>query len=382
LKKNKILVFIDWFIPGYRAGGPIQSCANLIAHLSDEFDFSVVTRDSDYMDDNPYPNVKSDEWNILPNGLRVYYFSKKNLSAKSIRNILSEEKFDAVYLNGIYSLYFTLLPLYYLRKNRNIRIVIAVRGMLAQSALGVKRSKKKLFLLFVRTIKLFRNVVFHATSQQEKMDVVKIIGEKVNVKIASNLWQKDNAIEWKQKRKVEKDVRLVSIARISPEKNTKFALDVLLKVKGNVGFDLFGPVYNNKYWEECKDVINKLPSNVVVNYKGSLQSENVLTTLSGYHFLFIPTRGENFGHAILQAMSVGVPVIISDQTMWRDLKKSNAGWDISLSSENDFISVIETCINMDQAEYDILSKGAFDLARSFINNKDIIEQNRQLFLKS
>ncbi len=156
----------------------------------------------------------------------------------------------------------------------------------------------------------------------------------------------------------------------------------MTKINGRVEFDLYGPIYDKTYWEECKNIIETLPSNVMVNYKGSLQSENVLKTLSEYHFHFSRTRGENFGHAILQAMSAGVPVIISDQTIWQDLNMLNAGWDISLSSEKDFVSVIEKCINMSQAEYDILSKGAFNFAKSFTENKNIIEQNRQLFLKS
>jgi glycosyltransferase involved in cell wall biosynthesis len=254
--------------------------------------------------------------------------------------------------------------------------------MLAQSALEVKYTKKKIFLAVMKAIKLFKHVVFHATNQQEEIEIRKKIGQKVNVKVAPNLWQKDSVSEWKQRKKNKEGARLVSIARISPEKNTKLALEILLQIKGNVEFDLYGPVYNKDYWEECKGITKQIPSNVIVNYKGSLQSEKVLETLADYHFLFIPTKGENFGHVILQAMRVGVPVIISDQTMWRDLKNNHAGWDISLSSKNDFVFLIEKCVKMEQDEYNIFSKGAFNFAGSFMNNIGIIDQNRQLFLKS
>jgi len=27
--KKKILVFIDWYLPGYKAGGPVRSMANI-----------------------------------------------------------------------------------------------------------------------------------------------------------------------------------------------------------------------------------------------------------------------------------------------------------------------------------------------------------------
>ena len=46
-EKKKILIFIDWFLPGYKAGGPIQSVVNLINHLGHEYDFDVVTSNKD-----------------------------------------------------------------------------------------------------------------------------------------------------------------------------------------------------------------------------------------------------------------------------------------------------------------------------------------------
>src|SRR5688500_15381491 len=101
MPKKKILVFIDWFLPGYRAGGPIRSCANLIDHLKDEYEFSVVTRDTDYCETAPYDSIKSDQWNILPNGVRVYYFSPSQLSSSNINKLLAQEQYDIIYLNGI-----------------------------------------------------------------------------------------------------------------------------------------------------------------------------------------------------------------------------------------------------------------------------------------
>ena len=33
MEKLVVLVFIDWFYPAYKAGGPITSCLNLIDNL-------------------------------------------------------------------------------------------------------------------------------------------------------------------------------------------------------------------------------------------------------------------------------------------------------------------------------------------------------------
>ena len=37
--KKKILIFIDWFLPGINSGGPVRSYFNMISHLEEEFDF-------------------------------------------------------------------------------------------------------------------------------------------------------------------------------------------------------------------------------------------------------------------------------------------------------------------------------------------------------
>jgi glycosyltransferase involved in cell wall biosynthesis len=377
--RKKIIVFIDWFLPGYKAGGPIQSCANLIDHLKDEYDFSVVTRDTDYCETQPYPNVKSNEWNILPNGKRVYYFSSDQLNKKNIKVLIKKEQYDIIYMNGIFSFWFTLLPLYYAKKKNAKNIVIAARGMFAVSALSIKKIKKRFFLLVVKIIRLFNGIIFQATTQQESNDIKTELGKKVQIKIAPNLPKKKNTNALYHRIKEKGCVRIVNIARISPEKNLKYALEVLQKVKGKVEFDIYGPVYNKPYWDECSVLIQNMPLNVKVFYKQSIESERIEEALKNYHFMFMPTRGENFGHIILESLSSGCPVIISDQTVWRNLEEKKIGWDLSLLNHDNFTKVIERAVKMSQEEYDSISNRAFNYAHTFINNKETIEQNIDLF---
>lgn len=375
---KKILVFIDWFLPGYKAGGPVRSCANLIDHLSNEYEFSIVTRNTDYCETLPYPNVKSDEWNTLPNGVRVYYFSARQLNMSNIRRLLVQEKYDVVYLNGIYSPYFTLIPLFYLRR-MNKPVVIAARGMLARSALAVKSSKKKLFLFFMKFAGLFRNVLFHATTEEEAKDIREQLGDKVRIKVAANLPRRQGAGTLHERLKQQGVTRLVNIARIAPEKNLAYALEALTLVKNNIEFDFYGPVYDKTYWEECQRSIALMPDNVKVNYRGVVEPDRIGDTLAGYHFMLMPTRGENFGHVILESLSAGCPVIISDQTPWRGLEQRKAGWDLPLDEKNEFTRVIERCAAMDQQEYNEWSAAAFEYASGFLSNDQTLQQNRELF---
>ncbi len=378
--KSKVLIFIDWFLPGDKAGGPIRSCANLMDHLGNDFDFSVVTRDTDYTETKSYSGITSDAWNILPDGKRVYYISANQLNKETISKLLSEEKYDVVYLNGIWSQAFTAWPMKQLKKSKfKGKVIVAARGMLAPSALAIKATKKKLYLYFIKWRNDFLNVIFHASNLQEASDIRKAIGDKNQIVIAGNLPRKISESTQHTSKSTDK-LRIISVARIAPEKNTLYAIEVLSKVKVAVESDFYGPIYNEEYWKECKAATEKLPSNVKLNFMGPIPSENILNTLAKYDLFFLPTRGENFGHVILESLQAGTPVLISDQTPWNNLESLKVGWDLPLESQEKFVKIIEGMVNLQIEEFKKLSENAIRFSEDYATSEKLIEENKKLFV--
>ncbi len=378
--KSKVLIFIDWFLPGDKAGGPIRSCANLMDYLGNDFDFSVVTRDTDYTETKSYSGITSDAWNILPDGKRVYYISANQLNKETISKLLSEEKYDVVYLNGIWSQAFTAWPMKQLKKSKfKGKVIVAARGMLAPSALAIKATKKKLYLYFIKWRNDFLNVIFHASNLQEASDIRKAIGDKNQIVIAGNLPRKISESTQHTSKSTDK-LRIISVARIAPEKNTLYAIEVLSKVKVAVESDFYGPIYNEEYWKECKAATEKLPSNVKLNFMGPIPSENILNTLAKYDLFFLPTRGENFGHVILESLQAGTPVLISDQTPWNNLESLKVGWDLPLESQEKFVKIIEGMVNLQIEEFKKLSENAIRFSEDYATSEKLIEENKKLFV--
>ena len=97
---------------------------------------------------------------------------------------------------------------------------------------------------------------------------------------------------------------------------------------------------DKNYWKKCLEYIENLPPTINTNYQGAIENSLIYKMFQEYDLLFLPTKGENFGHVILESMSAGTPVLISDTTPEK-FKKLGAGWDISLNSPKKFISVIE-----------------------------------------
>ena len=142
MEKLVVLVFIDWFYPAYKAGGPITYCLNLIDNLKAYYTFKIVTGDTDYLE--TVPNVEqSDVW-IVKNGYEVIYLSKKNIGIKGMNKIIKGTSYDILWINGMFSFWYSIVPL--LNRNKNGRTVVSVRGMLGSNVLKFKPIKKMFFL--------------------------------------------------------------------------------------------------------------------------------------------------------------------------------------------------------------------------------------------
>jgi glycosyltransferase involved in cell wall biosynthesis len=88
-------------------------------------------------------------------------------------------------------------------------------------------------------------------------------------------------------------------------------------IDAELSLDIYGPTEDVPYWEKCVQLIAELPSNIRVNYRGAVSSENVPGVFRQYDLFVFPTRGENFGHVIIESLNVGTPVLLSDRTPWR-----------------------------------------------------------------
>ena len=146
---KKLLIFVDWFVPGFKAGGQIRSCFNLAMALEETAEVYVVTSDRDMGDQEAYQSVKIDEWILLDNDIRVLYLSAKKRGYKSMESIIKSVAPECIYLNSMFSFNFTLLPIEVCSRltGPKPKIVLAPRGMLHQGALQYKKLKKKTFLI-------------------------------------------------------------------------------------------------------------------------------------------------------------------------------------------------------------------------------------------
>lgn len=384
IKKQRVLLFTDWFLPGFKGGGPIQTIAGMIDNLSDDIDFYVVTRDRDLGSTLPYPNIESEVWNKF-GGAKIYYWPPTLRAKLKILNSLKNINYDIIYLNGVFSFASSVFPLFciWIGMVKRAQMVIAPRGELSEAALGLKPLKKRMYLAAAKYIGLHAGVLWHASSDFEKDEILVNFGDSLRgIVVAPNLSPKYIVKNGRLHEKMPDRLKLVTLSRISRKKNIHYTLKLLTKVKGEVQYYVYGPREDKEYWAECLALIRNLPNNVSVHYMGEIPHENVDKVLSQYDYFIFPTLGENYGHVIREAMMAGLPVIISNKTPWRDLENKSVGWDLPLEKSEAFVEIIDRCIQINDAEYQKSSKKAKKYSIEMSNHPSSISANRNLFLRN
>ena len=375
--RPNVLIFIDWFIPAYKAGGPIQSVYNIIQQLNNSFNFYVVTSDSDI--DIPLDLVESQKNNWINKGtFHVIYLDKSNQNRKTYKAIVTELNFDMVYLNSLFSLRFTLLPLSILSSLKE-KIVLAPRGMLGKGSLRIKPFKKKLFLKSFKLLGWHKKVNWHVTTEIEKKSVLNFFGSYASVYLAANL-SKTHPYKVTVKIKELNKLNVFFLSRISSIKNLIIAIKTLqyIEPKFKLNLTIIGPVEDEAYWQKCQKELQKLPKNVSYSIMGAVLNNEIPGILKNQHILFLPTRHENFGHVIVESWQNGCPTIISDQTPWTQLEEKKVGVDIPLAQEHLFKEKVEMFASMDQEEFNTWSTSAKKYVYQITNDEMLIKQYKKI----
>lgn len=376
-----ILVFVGFYLPGFKSGGPVRSIANLVEQLGDEFDFRVVTRDRDLQDSEPYPGVARDTW-VRVGRAEVLYCSPGNRHLGTWTRLLRRTPHGAVYVNSLFDPGFSLGPLL---AHRLLRLqtptILAPRGELSPRALALNRYKKSPFVRAWRLGRFHRRVVWAGSSPAEIAQVHETFGKGVRWHVAPDMPAPVPPLE-SRPLPVDRPLRVMFLGRIAPMKNLDYALRVLAQCESPIEFDIWGPEEDLEYVAECKQLAEALPGHVRAAWKGIVDHSEVGETLAGYDLLFLPTRGENYGHVIGEAVSAGTTVLLSDRTPWLDMEEHGAGWALPLpGNEAQFAAVLDQQSEPLRQSRMARRERVHQYARLKLEAVEVLNANRDIFAK-
>lgn len=374
-KNIKILTFANYYLPGFKGGGPIKTIKNLFDQTGKTVSYKLITSDRDLGDSVPYSSVKFGAWNEVGNA-EVFYAQSGSTGYRQISKIISKQNYDVIYLNSFFSVRFSFVPIL-MAKTFNKNVILGPRGEFSEGALSLKAQKKRLFIKLYKALRLHQNTVFQASSNYEVEDIRRVLGSNVDIQTAEDIGSQEFAQYMPERESTA--LKAVFISRISPMKNLLAALEILKNVRELVVYDIYGPIEDSEYWKQCEAAISALPPNIRVEHKGQLTPDEVVATLSVYDVFFMPTKGENYGHVIAEALCAGLPILIADTTPWRHLQEQGIGWDLPLSNPNAFSAAIDQLAMMPADKYHQMRETVLAWAKNKFNQRDAVEANIAMF---
>lgn len=349
----------------------MQSISNMVNELKEGYQFYIFCGNTD-LHGLPITISSTNEW-VPYNDHTMVWYARKEQRSQQLEAQVKLIKPDIIYMIGLFSWHFTMVPLLFTKVPQKI---LSVRGMLHPGALGQKRGKKQLYIRLLKLTGKHKRCVFQASDETEAGFIKASMGAAVRVKVAGNFPKMHGLLTLPSKQPGE--LILISIALISPMKNTLLVLQALATCRSNIQYHICGPVKELGYWEECLAAINQLPANIKVTYHKELPPSEVPTMLQQAQVTIIPSKSENFGHSIIEALSAGMPVITSNNTPWNGLDAAQAGGNV----ECDVVALataIEFFAAMDEISFHDWRKGALQYASAQFDREELRVAYRELF---
>ncbi len=375
--KTKILIAIDWYRPAHKAGGPITSIENLVDLLGDEphLEFYVVCGVFDYGEQQPL-DMPQETW-VTVGKAQVQYWHPKQLGWKQWMHIYQTLQPDIIHTQGLWSPKFSILPLLVAQRYKKAKIVVSPRGMLTPQALKQKGAVKAGVSFVLKALRAYKNVVFHSTNDQETEEIRLFLKQQDSifndgvagaegnpVKKGNAILQMPNvprnlggAVKQTKRQKQLNELHWLFVGRISPEKNPLLLLEALRLLEIPTKGFFIGGCQSETYRQQFEEKIKGLPKRHQVKYVGEKSLQEITGFLGEADVSINTSISENFGHAMAEALSAGVPIIVGPNTPWQNLSQDKSGVVAEYSAQG-FADAMRAMAALDFTEYQAHQDGA------------------------
>lgn len=101
--------------------------------------------------------------------------------------------------------------------------------------------------------------------------------------------------------------KYVFLGQVKESKGIKIIVDAFVQLGNEYSIDVWGPIEDDTFIKEIQNIVN-------INYCGIIDTSSVAEMLSKYDVLLLPTFhvGEGYPGVIIEAFSVGLPVIATE----------------------------------------------------------------------
>ena len=365
----KLLHVIPAYEPAWAFGGTVVFTSLLCRELASlGVDVTVYTTNSD---------GKGGELDVSVNeyvnlgGVKVIYFpcdfqKKRAFYSRllSRRIMTSVAGFDIVHVTSVWQ--YHQVTVAKACKKYNIPYVVSPHGSFQKWPLSQRTKRKGIYWLLFGERTIRNATAMHFTVQEERIESLSFIPEVKSFIVP-------NGIKAPAGYSIPNDVRkqtgipdnaflLLYLGRINRKKGIDLVIRALGILKDKSIFLLVvGNVDDKRHFIYLKKLVSilSLESNVI--FYGQVTKDNTESFYKASDLFVLTSHSENFAIAVAEAMSFGLPVLISRKVgIWREIEEDGAGIIVDLH-ETDIAQSINKIIG-DSVMLEEISQKARDSA--------------------
>ena len=230
-----------------------------------------------------------------------------------------------------------------------IPVVLSPRGMLTSYTQSNRNSLSKKLIHGLIGKKLLQYCHVHATSEQERDDILSIVKPK-SIKIIPNLVElegvsgvEEQRVKWKvessefkvESLEVEKQrqenspsdkFKLIFLSRIEEKKGLDLLFDALALLDFDFTLSIAGSG-EQAYIDSLKAKAIRLNIHHRIIWLGQLYLKEKFKALQQHDMMVLTSYNENFANVVIESLSVGTAVMLSDQVgLSTYVLSNNLGW--------------------------------------------------------
>lgn len=260
-------------------------------------------------------------------GVMVTYFRRltkdhSHYSPDLLKNLWKVSKeFDVIHIHAWWNLVSVLSCLVAIL--RKVPVVLSARGTLSSYSFHNKNIGPKWLIHNLLGKKLMNKCHIHVTSQRERDAIANLITPK-SITVLPN-FVKLPAKKHYAPRMTSDSLKLLFFSRIEEKKGLDILLSALATASVPFTLTIAGDG-DKQYIDDLKTIATDNAIDDRITWVG-FQTENKFDLLQAHDLFILPSHDENFGNVVIESLSVGTPVLISEHVGLADyVEKNDLGW--------------------------------------------------------
>ena len=297
-------------------GGPLRAAIDLSSHSRCfGLESEIVGLGALNIGDNELPLT---DFHKVPLSFPLSYRYSRALRPWLAKNLC---RFNGVIIHGLWQ--YPSWAAYLACKESGVKYAYFPHGMLdpwAVNSQGLLKRLKKTLYWYAREEQVFENAscIFFATERERSASGTTFpTGREQRIVIPYGVATSSRRVTRPLRPELTVapgDKIALFLGRVHPKKNVHFLLNAWLKanVPANWKLIVAGPV-GPTYRAELGRIAEAHPRGKSISFIGPVTGEDKLYLLQNASWFLLPSKQENFGVAVLEAINHGCPVVISSE---------------------------------------------------------------------